>query len=204
MTRRRTLTALAAAVLMITGLPSPAVAEEPRSEGCHFLDVVGSGRYTSISLASRVFAAGEQIRAVPQAPASFGNPSTVFLRQGQVIVDSGPFPEPVEYTIPVTGQYAIRWGVDSGIAWWTATCSPPDRDADDDSVEDAVDNCPLVANADQLDADGDGKGAACDTQELPLTRDDCMDEGWQRFDGSATFRHLGDCMRFVATGGKER
>lgn len=66
------------------------------------------------------------------------------------------------------------------------------------SAEDAV------ANPDQADADGDGKGAACDTQELPLTRDDCLDDGWKRFDGSATFRNLGECVRFVATGGKER
>jgi hypothetical protein len=35
-------------------------------------------------------------------------------------------------------------------------------DADQDGVCDNVDNCPGVANADQADADGDGKGDACD------------------------------------------
>jgi spore coat protein A len=35
-------------------------------------------------------------------------------------------------------------------------------DADADGVEDGVDNCPNVANADQADADGDRTGDACD------------------------------------------
>ncbi len=37
-----------------------------------------------------------------------------------------------------------------------------DKDADLDNIEDSKDNCPLVANADQKDADGDKKGDACD------------------------------------------
>jgi formylglycine-generating enzyme required for sulfatase activity len=35
------------------------------------------------------------------------------------------------------------------------------QDADDDGVPDAVDNCALVANADQADCDGDGTGDVC-------------------------------------------
>ncbi len=35
------------------------------------------------------------------------------------------------------------------------------EDADQDGILDAADNCPLVANADQTDADGDGVGDAC-------------------------------------------
>jgi hypothetical protein len=43
-------------------------------------------------------------------------------------------------------------------------CQPPvDLDADDDGVNDEVDNCPAVANADQSDLDGDGIGDACDS-----------------------------------------
>ena len=41
-------------------------------------------------------------------------------------------------------------------------CNPLDPDTDDDGRKDGEDNCPLVANADQKDKDGDGKGDACD------------------------------------------
>ena len=37
-----------------------------------------------------------------------------------------------------------------------------DLDDDGDSINDSADNCPLTANADQLDSDNDGKGNACE------------------------------------------
>jgi len=45
---------------------------------------------------------------------------------------------------------------------------------------------------------GDGIGAACDAQELPLTKEDCKKDGWKRFDGTATFRNQVDCSFPVA------
>ena len=47
------------------------------------------------------------------------------------------------------------------------------NDPDGDGVEDSLDNCPAVANADQLDTDSDGTGNACDTDD----DDDGTDDG---------------------------
>lgn len=43
-------------------------------------------------------------------------------------------------------------------------------DADSDGVPDTDDNCPMIANADQMDADGDGAGDLCD-----VTNEDDLD-----------------------------
>ncbi len=52
----------------------------------------------------------------------------------------------------------------NGSDWFgMATASAPDDDGD--GVSNVEDNCLLVANADQLDTDGDGKGDACDTDD---------------------------------------
>jgi len=40
--------------------------------------------------------------------------------------------------------------------------APPPPDSDGDGVPDAIDNCPNVANANQLDMDSDGTGDLCD------------------------------------------
>ncbi|MEZ5043592.1 MAG: T9SS type A sorting domain-containing protein [Saprospiraceae bacterium] len=41
-------------------------------------------------------------------------------------------------------------------------CNEVDDDYDNDGINDLGDNCPLIANADQLDSDTDGAGDACD------------------------------------------
>ncbi len=45
---------------------------------------------------------------------------------------------------------------------WQRLGDPADDDDDNDGVMDAADNCPFVANEDQADTDGDGRGDACD------------------------------------------
>lgn len=44
-------------------------------------------------------------------------------------------------------------------------------DSDNDGVTDSGDNCPAIANADQADQDGDGKGDACDPCRLDADND---------------------------------
>ena len=46
-------------------------------------------------------------------------------------------------------------------SWGTAY----DADSDNDGIDDSTDNCPLAANPDQLNSDGDTQGDACDPDD---------------------------------------
>ncbi|MBT8143545.1 MAG: thrombospondin type 3 repeat-containing protein [Gammaproteobacteria bacterium] len=46
-------------------------------------------------------------------------------------------------------------------------------DTDNDGIEDHLDNCPQVANTDQLDSDGDGVGNGCDNCVSDSNADQC-------------------------------
>jgi hypothetical protein len=50
-------------------------------------------------------------------------------------------------------------------------------DSDGDGTDDGPDNCPLIANADQLDTDVDGTGDACDADDDGDGTDDGTDDG---------------------------
>ncbi|RPI65452.1 MAG: hypothetical protein EHM43_12760, partial [Ignavibacteriae bacterium] len=89
--------------------------------------------------------------------------------------DCGKDPE-ATFTLSQTGYYTIGL-FDAGYCSFvggarnfelvisgTSPCVT-DTDADDDGVDDAVDNCPSVANADQTNTDGDSYGNACDADD---------------------------------------
>ncbi|HVY45329.1 MAG TPA: thrombospondin type 3 repeat-containing protein, partial [Minicystis sp.] len=53
-------------------------------------------------------------------------------------------------------------GTDETSENWSLTWGGAACDVDNDGIPDVVDNCPLVANTDQADMDGNGVGDACD------------------------------------------
>ncbi len=65
-----------------------------------------------------------------------------------------------------------------------------DMDGDADSIGDALDNCPAVANLDQFDADDDGLGDACDA-DAPAAGDVRLAGSGNAFEGRVEIYHLG-------------
>jgi hypothetical protein len=55
----------------------------------------------------------------------------------------------------------IQEDIDQNCAVALEETSPVDSDSDDDSLSDSEDNCPLIANSNQADTNGDGIGDVC-------------------------------------------
>lgn len=61
---------------------------------------------------------------------------------------------------------------------------PNNYDYDEDGICDSMDNCPLLANADQADTDGDGVGDVCDPRDdAPDTDGDGIPDAFEDTDG---------------------
>ncbi|MFN3198298.1 MAG: fibrinogen-related protein [Bradymonadia bacterium] len=58
-------------------------------------------------------------------------------------------------------------------------------DDDGDNIDDAIDNCPFLANADQADTDGDGMGDACDA---------CANDATNDADGDGICQDVDNCI----------
>ncbi len=70
-----------------------------------------------------------------------------------------------------------------------------DPDTDGDGVIDNDDNCPLVANPDQLDSDGDGLGDACDACPFDVDNDADGDGACGDVDAEIAFDKAKDLLR---------
>ena len=76
----------------------------------------------------------------------------------------------------ITGQVyvAFKYYSDNAPTRWTVDSfeisAPVNEDSDGDGILNSEDNCPSIANADQLDTDGDGIGDVCD--QTPTGDDD--------------------------------
>jgi hypothetical protein len=62
-------------------------------------------------------------------------------------------------------RFDVNVGTDSVLLDLEVSSATGDTDADDDGVDDSADNCPNVANGDQIDSDADGDGNACDSDD---------------------------------------
>ena len=98
---------------------------------------------------------------------SLGHPGAILIDQGILVwlasiygVDLTNYPHGPTYSIdlkPIAQSIMADHDPDYNAAYLT--------DSDGDGVGDSIDNCPLIANPDQLDTDDDGRGDAC--EELP-------------------------------------
>lgn len=71
----------------------------------------------------------------------------------------------------ISADTEIRIKSVTGLAGPHIEAPPPFSDSDSDGVSDDIDNCPFLANADQLDTDYDGIGDVCDNCPISMNPD---------------------------------
>ena len=120
------------------------------------------GHYTAGDLPEITAMQGAQATSIFRD--SLGHPGTILIDQGILVwlasiygVDLTNYSYGPTYSIdlkPIAQSIMADHDPDYNAAYLT--------DSDGDGVGDAIDNCSLIANADQLDADEDGVGDLCD------------------------------------------
>ena len=66
-------------------------------------------------------------------------------------------------SLPANRQYKLEVRANGSFSWDYALAWRINTDTDGDVLDDDFDNCPVNANVDQTDSDGDGIGDVCDT-----------------------------------------
>jgi hypothetical protein len=135
--------------------------------------------------------------------------ATVIEFESLVRTCGGPLVDTVSVTIVDDDGDGVANGVDNCPEVSTADQTdtdgdghgnPCDADDDGDGVADAGDAFPLDP-AESADWDGDGIGDNADPK-LPTSKDQCMGGGFRNY--GSTFKSQGDCVSFVATGGRNQ
>ena len=100
-----------------------------------------------------------------------GNPGNVAQFRGAYRLPDGTFQTDSSGVLFTDAQLRDFSGLNSLGLTLTYTCVPSGAgqrmgvDRDEDGVFDADDNCPVTADANQVDTDGDGEGDPCDTDD---------------------------------------
>jgi len=120
---------------------------------------IDPGAYTGLYIVDGVNLSGPHRRYLMQA----GSGTMDFGARWQMYVAGLPkSPFDIDNPCAIIPDETITVGTGTQAIDFTITCGDVIVDTDGDGVADSSDNCPAIANADQLDQDNDGAGNICD------------------------------------------
>jgi len=108
-------------------------------------------------------------------PGSGNNDNSSFTISGTLLLTSTP----LDYESKSTYSILVQ-SLDGTLSYsktLTITVNDVFEDMDNDGVSDQTDNCPTIANADQLDTDADGVGDVCDNTPTVANADQIDTDG---------------------------